>query len=265
MTVGYIVTYDNQVSATAVPELVVQTNDRSLVGDVRDEYVDVPGFAGSVLFAEADGDRELAMECTIVAADQTARRVAVRALAKWARKTSRRRLIIDTEPDRYWDAKLADPAQVTERATRGQFTLSWRTGPYALSIATTDATSASAASGAPIAVDVSGSDVEVEPVIEITATSPSPTGFTVTIGGTVLTYGSDTAAAKELTVSCVTQTVVDGLWADTEFATGAFNGASLDMADVSGAFGVLGGDGGDNIVVTGIDATVRVVFRERYL
>lgn len=265
MTVGYVVTYDGQSSATAVPELVVQTTDRELVGEVRDEYVDVPGYAGSILFPEADGDRELDMDCTIVAADNTARRAAVRALAKWARKSSRRQLIINTEPDRYWEAKLASSDQVTERATRGRFTLSWRTGPFALSIATSEQTSASATSGTPVAVDVSGSDVEVEPVIELTATSASPSGFTITIGGTTLTYGTAVSPGKELTVSCVTQTVVDGLYADEEFATGAFDGASLDMADVSGAFGVLGGDGGSNIVVTGIDATVRVVFRERYL
>ena len=265
MSVGYIVTYDGNQSATAVPELIVRTADRDMLGEIRDEYIDVPGAAGSVLFAEAEGDRELGMDCIIVAADGAARRAAVRALARWVRKTSRRRLIIDNEPDRYWEAKLANPDVVTERATRGEFTLEWRTGPYALALSTTEQTSASAASGVPISVDVSGSDVEVEPVIELTATSSSGTGFTVTIGGTVLNYGSAVAPGKELTISCVTQTVVDGHYADQEFATGSFDGASLDMADVSGAFGVLGGDGGSDIVVTGIDATVRVVFRERYL
>jgi len=265
VSVGYAITFDGAVSTTAVPELIVQTVDRELLGEVRDDYVVVPGFAGSVLFPELDGDRTIDMECQIVAASGTARRAAVRALAKWVRKTERKRLIIDQEPDRFWMAKLEDNASVTERITRGFFTLTWRTGPYAMSLATSEV-SATRSSGVALTADaVSASDVEVEPVIEIVANTPNPAGFTITIGGTDLVYGASVLAADELTISCVTQTVVTGLWADEELDTGSFDGASLSMSSVSGAFGVLNGDGGNSVVVTGIDADVRIVWRERYL
>lgn len=261
---GYVVTFDNSVSSTAVPELIVQTVERDLVPGIRDGYVDVPGLPGAVLFPEEDGDRAISMQCSLVADDGLARRAAVRNLAKWARKKTRKRLIVDNEPDRFWDAKLSDQSNVAEKVLLGQLTLVWRVGPYAQSIDTTSTLSASAASGDPTTVDVSGSDVEVEPVIEITSSSFNVAGFTVTIGGTVLTIGDDVSPFDEYTVSCVTQTVVTGLLADQEFADGTFAGGALNMANVTGAFGVLTPEDSD-VVVTGIDATVRVVFRERYL
>lgn len=265
MTAGYVLTYDNSSSATAVPELVVQTVDRPLLPEVRDEYIDVPGLDGSVFYPGSAGDRRFSMDYQLVAADRTARRESVRALAKWARKLTPRRLIVDNEPDRFWEAKLVTSNTVLERAAvRGRGSLDWRTGPFAQSVSTSETTAlASAAPDFP--VDTTASDVEIVPVIEVTCTGSSPTGFVLTIGGTALTYGSAVVSLDVKTISCVTATVVDGAYADTEFATGSFDGASLDMADVTGSFGTLGGEGDSTVQLAGVTGDVRVVWRERYL
>jgi len=265
MSYGYEITFDNSASATAVPELIVQTVDRDLLPGVRDEYIEVPGYTGSFLFPEADGDRSMQMTCQLVADTTADRRAAVRALAQFLRKTTMKRLIVSDEPDRFWLAKINAGVPVTERQARGLFQLTWRTSPYAESI-TTYSTSVSATSAPDtFSIDIGNSQVEIEPVIELTATENSADGFELTIGGTVLDYAGSVTNGQVKTISCRTATVVTGAWADEELETGLFNGATLDMATVTGAFGVIGGEGGNDITLDRMNGVMRIVWRERYL
>lgn len=264
MSRGYVLTYDGQSSATACPEVIFQTADRELLPGVRDSWVEVPGLDGSLFYGEAAGDRDLSFDFTLIATSRDARRPAVRALASFVRKAAPKRLIIDNEPDRYWEAKVATSPGVLERAViLGRGTLRFRTGPYAQSV-TTSETTAPVSAAPDFAVDVSASDVEVLPVIEVTFNANSPSGFVLTVGGVSLTYAGNIDTSDVKTISCLSATVVDGAHADEELATGVFNAATLDMSTTTGAFGTLGPDN-DTIQLTGATGSVRVVWRERYL
>jgi len=265
VTYGYTLTFDGSSSATAVPELIVQTVDRDLLPAVRDEYIEVPGYVGSFLFSEVDGDRQLLMSCQLIASGTSERRTAVRALAQYLRKSSTKRLVISDEPDRFWLAKIVSGIPVTERQARGSFQLQWRTSPYAESISTYETSVTATAAPESFVIDVGASQVEVEPIIEITATETSSDGFALTIGGVVLDYAGSVSNGAVKTISCRSATVVTGAYADIELDTGTFAGAQLDMSSVTGAFGVLGGDGGSTITLSRMTGRMRVVWRELYL
>lgn len=257
MSRGYVLTYDGSLSSTAVPELVVQTRVTELVPSIRDTYVEVPGREGAWLFPGKAGDRTLTMQVRLIATDSDARRAAVRALARYVNKDTKRRLIIDNEPDRFWMAKLANPSAVTELVNHAQTELVWRTDPYAEAINTTSQTATGST-----APNNTG-DTDLYPIIEVTALENSADGFALTVGGVVLDYGGNVNNGEIKTVSCRSATVTTGANADYEFATDTFLGGALDMASVSGDFGTLA-PGVGSVSIARMTARLRVVWRPRY-
>lgn len=259
---GYVVTYDGASSATAVPELVVQRISRPFVGEVRDQYVEVPGRESAWLFTEQPGDATINMECVLIGQSRAERRASVRALASWTRATDRRPLIVDDEPHLMWWAKLASRPDVDEAVRLGRLGLSWRVLPYAESV---DVSSQSA-SGSSMVFDVPGDpDVPMYQVIEVTTAAPAASGIELEVNGTVIGVRDSLGAGVTRTFSALTATITTGANADAELAANAFDTGALAMQTAYGDFGLL--DAGSNtITVTrgGPLASIRVVWRRRY-
>lgn len=232
-------TLDGVVLSDAVPGSLVVKPVRPLVGERRDEFVTVPGRAGTWKFPEEPGDRVLEFEIDLLGSDFDDRRAQVRALADWCDLGRLANLIISDEPDRYHVALLDNDADPDEWLVRGQPILRFRCDPYAL--ATTPSTEELAVAGA-------GTDsgaftipdtISAEPVIEITPTNGTLTSFTLTIAGVAITYTAPTiASGNTLTINTISDTITTGISGDT-MLTGAYNEANLVMGFVTGAFPLL--------------------------
>lgn len=258
---GYIVTFNGSQAATAVPELVVQSVDRPFMGDVRDEYVEVPGRESAWLFTEEAGDATLSMNCVLVGADGAARRASVRALAAWAASDDRALLVIGDEPDRQWRAKLASRPDVSEAVRLGRLTLDWRCQPYAEALTTTS----QAITSTSLTFDVDGdANIPMYPVIEVTTTATSAAGVEITVNGVALGHEDSLASAVTRTYSALSATITAGANADAELANNGFvEGSTLTMQTADGDFGLLR-PGSNTIAVTRGSATLRVVWRRRF-
>lgn len=263
---GTVLTLNGTSSATAVPELLVVKVARQLLGDRRDVFVEVPGKAGSYAFAEEPGDRYVVIAFDLQASTFELRRDAVRRLAAWADTPAGPvPLAIDDEPDRYSEAVLVGPLDVTEWLTRGSGELEYRVGPYALANDTTTETELLTPS--PDSMTFTAADeVVAYPVIELTATDGTMTGFTLSLNGDALTWSGLVIMTDTLTVSTISATVTQGANVDVNLV-GTFNVGALDMTDVDGNFPLI--VPGSNTLdlswtgtATGI--TVAITWRRRY-
>lgn len=254
--------------STAVPAAKVLDVRRPLVGARRDRFVDVPGKPGSWTFPEQPGDRVIEFVVDVQADSFADRRAALTALADWCDLGAVAPLIIDDEPDRYHEAILDDQADPREWLVSAEIPrLSFRVGPYAL---------ASDASQEVLAVSGAGSDsgsfsipdeIDAEPVIEITPTNGTITGFGFTLGADELDYtGPTVTSGNTVTINTISDTVTSGLSGDT-MLTGAYNPAALVMALVGGVFPLL--EPGENTWGmtwdgTATAITVEISWRRRY-
>lgn len=224
--------------STAVPEAIVLSVSRPLVGARRNVYVDVPGRSGSWSWADEPGDRALSIDLSLAGEDFAERRDAVRRLADWADLGRVAPLIISDEADRYHEAMLdaaTDPAELLLHASTR---LDFRVGPYALS--TTISTQAEAAASNPDSGMFSIPDeVTALPVIEITPTNGTLLSVALTIEGRTISWSGDVILlGQTLTISTVSDTVTRGVNADVNL-TGAYDPAAVNMVDVSGDFPLL--------------------------
>lgn len=263
------VTLDGVALSSAVPEAIVKRVRRQLLGDPRDVYELVPGRAGSWLFGEQPGDRIITVELALVGDNAVyplegtaleARRVACRSLAAWAESPRSVELVVDDESDRYWLSKLSSTPTPDEWLARALIDLDFRSSPYAYAV-TLSTQAESLTDGIPASFSTPD-EVNAYPVIELVAGASMPSGFTLTVNGLVLTYGTAVAIGDVLTISSLTYTVSAGPNTDTDL-DGVFVAADLAMADVDGDFPILI-PGSNTITVAGGASTVTITWRRRY-
>jgi len=261
VTNGYVLTFDGESSATAVPELVAQRIRRPFMGDVRDQYVEVPGRESAWLFSQAAGDASLEVDCTLIGDSRAERRAAVRSLASWSASSDRAPLIIDDEPDRMWYAKLESSPNVDEALRLGRLTLSFRCEPYAVAVNTSEVS----ASAFPFVFNAPGdADIAMYQVIEVTTTAPAASGFEIVVNGVAIGTREVLAAGVTRTVSALSATITTGANANAELAANRYvAGTPLAMALAEGDFALLE-PGSNTIAVTRGSVSVRVVWRRRY-
>lgn len=232
----------------------------------RHKAVEIPGRAGSIIFPEELGDRVISLELHVLGADYDARRAAIRELAGWAFVGTVSRLIIDDEPDRYEDAILESAGDPDEWLKSASIILPFRCGPYALALSTS--TEALVASTNPDSDTFTAPDVvEALPEIILTANGGTILSFTLTVNGFALSWTGTVASGASLTISSISETVLQGVSTDTEL-TGAFNASSVRMGDASGFFPVLvPGSNSWSIEWTGTATSVDVdvEWRERFI
>lgn len=265
MTARVDLTLNGVALSTAIPSAYVLNVTRPLVGRRRHKTVDVPGRAGSWLFPEQPGDREIAIEFDLQEATFEERRAAVRDFAYWADIGAVSNLVISDEPERFYQAILDDSGDVVERLAHGSVVIRFLVGPYALASAITVETISPVSdpdSGTFVVTD----RVQAEPVVEITPTNGTMTGFLLTVNGYTLSWAGALASGETITISSLSDTVTLGANDDVDL-TGAFDEASVDMADVSGEFPLLfEGSNAWSISWDGTATTASLVFtwRERF-
>jgi predicted phage tail component-like protein len=257
------VTFNGVALSTAVPTALVLGVTRGLLGARRDTWQEVPGRAGAWVYPEKPGDRSIAIPVNIAAAGYAARRAAVNALAAWADSPGLAPLIIDDEPDRYWDAKLTGPADPAEWLLTADAELAFRVGPYSWALdPSTDTWSA--ADGAPHTVTLPD-EVEAQPVLELTAGGAAIPSFTLTVNGNVFQYGTNLGAGAQLTINGIAYMVTTGANIDTALV-GAFDPADVSMATVDGVFPLLA-PGANTVTLdtpAGQGASITATWRRRY-
>lgn len=263
---GTVITLNGATSADSIPELLVVQVRRPLLGARRDAFVVVPGRAGSYAFAEEPGDASLRIDFDILGDTFEDRRDAVRRLADWADTPAGPvPLYVDDEPDRYYEAILEGGLDVDEWLLRASGALDYRVSPYALAADLSSATVLF--SGSPDSDTFAAADEIVAlPVIEVTPTNGTLTGFTLTLNGDALTWAGLVADDATLTISSISATVTTGANVDVNL-TGTFVVGSLDMADVDGTFPLI--VPGSNAIAltwsgTATNVTVEVTWRRRY-
>lgn len=266
------ITLDDVALSTAVPAALVQKVTRSLVGAVRDVYQDFPGRSGSWAFPEKPGDSSIKIDVVLVGEEQDGtapetaienRRSSVRALAEWASSIGRVPLVVDDEPDRYWEAKLAEAPDPDEWLTKATVPLEFRAGPYALGLELSDETW-TAEDDVDHVLTIPDA-VEAFPVLELEATDGDlPDGVIVTVNGVELVYAAPIPAGDFITISSVSYTVSTGPNGDADLS-GDFDPDLLSMALVAGDWPILQpGNNTVRIVTGGPDVDVVVSWRRRF-
>ncbi len=260
------VTLNSLALSDAVPDAAVLRVRRQLLGARRDRFVEVPGRPGAWVFPEEPGDRRLDLELHLLASSMANRRSSVRALAAWADTPAGAvRLILDDEPDRFYEAVLESAPDVDEWLLSGEVDLRYRVGPYAFAVSTSS-TSVTASAGLASGTFVAADEVYAFPVIEVTPLNGDLTGFSITLNGDTLSWTGAVASGDTVTVSSISYTVTDGANYDVNLS-GAYLVGDVNMTTVTGDFPlVVPGTNSYSFTTTGSATAVRfrITWRRRY-
>lgn len=262
------VTIDTVALSTAVASARILRVRRQLLGDRRDVHVDVPGRAGAFTFAEEPGDRRIILEVSFAETSFALRRAAARALAGWADTPSGRvNMVIDDEPDRYYEVVLESAPDVDEWLAHGDAELEFRSSPYAFAVSTSS-TSITASAGSASGMFVAADDELVAfPIIEVTPLDGTLTAFELTISGDTLEWtGSGIGAGDTVTVSSPAAMVTTGPNIDVN-VTGTYDPNLVDMEGVTGEFPLINPGANTYAFTTDGTATAvrfRITWRARY-
>lgn len=255
--------------SAAVPEAVIKSAPRPLLGSRRDEFVKVPGMAGELVYREEPGDRVITLAVVVLVDDKAELQSRVEDLADWADTPDGRvKLVLDDEPDRYWLAILATGPAVNEEGEYDAVVpLEFRAGAYAYAVALSgdDIT----VSGSPDSGSLNVPDgVSALPVVQLTPTDGTIESFELTVNDATLSVAPTDGVGEDdtITISSISLTVTLGANTDTEL-TGAYDSADVDMADVDGEFPIL--LSGMNTwqlswVGTATEITMSITWRRRY-
>lgn len=222
----------NGTDSTTIPGLIVTRVRRGFVGARRDEYMDVPGRSGFVLFAEQPGRKRLVLECDIQNATFDDRRAAVRALADLVDLPGLANIVVSDEPDRFYTVKLLTDPDPDEWLVRAGFPIEFAAEPYSQSL-TPEQLLISSFPG--VAANPGG--VIAVPVVQVTATG-NVDGYRLTFGDLVLEDTASIAPGETKTINSISYTVTDGTSTDTNL-DGTFDPLALSMAGISGDFPLL--------------------------
>jgi phage-related protein len=259
-------TFDGVSLATACPESVITRADRPIIGTARHEYVDVPGRAGSWQYPEEPGDATLGLDLVVLVDNAALLRAAIRKVGDWMQPLlGAAALELSDEPDRIWWATAETVPNPAEAEHDAVISIQFRVPPY--SEAADPSTEPLIAVGSPDSgmFDTS-SGIDTRPIIEITPTNGTLTGFTLTFNGTSLSWAGLVLDDATITVNCISDTVTAGVNGDVNL-TGAFVVGAVSMQDVSGEFpSLIPGENDWAFEWTGTATTVDldVTWRERF-
>lgn len=259
------VTWD-EVLSTSIPELVIGQVTRDLVGQPRGTFKEVPGKDGSWFFGQARGRREIRAQCFILADSIAERRTVMEEVANWLDVTTEAKLELSDEPGIYYMAVLSEAPQPAEWRELGTFELAWQAQPY--SYDNEPDTESFTADADELHSWDPGLVVYTYPIIEITPTNGTLTGFSLETNGDTLFYSGLVADDATLTINSIAGVVLQGSNLDIEL-TGAYDPLASDMGGVSGKFPVLlpGVSNTVHFVKSGGTATsitVDITYRKRY-
>lgn len=261
MSTGYVVTWDDSPSS-ALSGLYVQKVRRRMVGAVRDQLITVPGRDGGWVYPERRGFRQITAECTLTSPPST-RHAAVVSVADWLDKTGERQLKFNDQPDRYWLATLTDDPDPDEWRSRATFALTWTAQPYAYAVSTTSVTVTALSPGTLSGNFTAADTIDAYPEVTITPLNGTMTAIDFTLNDSLLSWAGSLASGVPINLSSVSDTVTTGVSTDAEL-TGAYTPGLVNMADVSGEFGmILEGFNTWAIDWTGTATTARIRFRWR--
>jgi len=250
----------------------VVSRKRPLLPAPRDEYKEVSGLDGSILFPESLSDKTIdGIDCYIEDTSVLTLRQKVRQLAAWLYTPARAKLIFDDEPGVFYWAKLSSQVSFEHTITWGMFTLQFRCLPHAYAvspvvveqdIANGDSiTVSNGGVNTPMLIEVQNSDLTgykafpalgagVCPNISLSSLSQ---GFTLTVNGEACTYLGAINTGKKVYI-------------DTERMTVQLDGTNALLYH-DGAFPVLN-NGNNTIVYTspnGCKANIKITYTERWL
>jgi len=225
--------------------LVMLSKNRVLLPETADEYVDIPGRDGSILFAGAMKDRTIEVEFSALANTLPELRILARRIAAWLYSATRQALVFDDEPGLYYMARVSNQLDLEQTAALGKFTVDFRCEPLAYSVA--ESTFSKTVTTAPETITYAGT-YKALPVITITATSDM-TNPSITVEDKTLIYTGTLAAGQSLVINCETyQATITGVNA---------------LGSVSGDWPVL--YPGENEVTMSTGCSLQIKYRERWL
>lgn len=202
----------NGIDTGAAPYgLILEHRHVALIPKTRDRAVMIPGRPGSHDFGTELGERSILIDGYISQTTNANLEAAVPAIASLFDPTNEagsdrgyKQLIFDTQPDRYYLAKLTGEPQVDRNATTATLTLQLRCAdPFAYALAATVATGAVAVIGG---LDVGLIDVGLLDI------APS-VSLTVTTGGTYRTDAViDVTMAGGYTGPLIVVSLTTGQW-----------------------------------------------------
>lgn len=226
--------------------LIMLSKNRTLLPATSDEYADIPGRDGSILFPGSMKDRNLEVEFSTSTKTLPELRQLARQIAAWLYSTRTAALIFDDEPDLYYMAKVANQLDLEQTVAMGRFSVQFRCEPLAYSIAA-DTWEQAATAGATYTIN-NGGTYEALPVITITA-GTQITGFVLTVEDKTLTYTGTLTAGQSLIIDC-------SKYQATKAGVNA-------MGDVSGDFPVL--YTGENELTINKACSLKIDYRKRWL
>lgn len=191
---------------------------------------------------------------------------AIEAFQDWLAVEGEAPLLISDVPNKYYLATLTNAAEDDNYRGFAIYTLEWTCQPYMMDASITTETWVSGVStNHTWSPDVL---MYLHPVVTITPTNGTLTGFTLNANGEVLTYTGTLASGASLTINGICTVVVAGVNTDTEL-TGAYNPGSLVMAFVEGNWPILSPGITNSFLFnkTGGTATqisITVKYRKRY-
>ncbi len=220
------------VESSTIPGLLVTRVRRSLVGALRDEFMDVPGRSGFVLFSEQPGRKRIVLSMHIEEGTFDQRRAAVRELADLVDVAGLANIVISDEPDRFHTVRLASNPDPDEWLVSAGFDVEFAAEPYSQSLTPeqlliTTFPGVAANPGGVIAV----------PVVQVTATG-NVDGYRLTFGDFVFEDTASIAPGATKTINSISYTANTGTSTDTNL-DGTFDPLTLEMAGISGDFPLL--------------------------
>lgn len=255
----------NGVSSASIPELVIGPIRRSILGSLRGVHTMIPGRPGSWYTAQPRGLRTVTMECHIMAEDAAARRAAVVAVSDWLDVEQEAKLYLSDMPEKFYWATYDEPSEPEEWREAATFELVWKVQPFAQDDNVTTESWVSDASDNHIWNP--GLVAPSYPVITITPTNGTLTGFTLECNGDTLIFAGNIADDASVTINSIVPVVLTGINDDIDLL-GFFDPADVLLVGVTGTFPVLmPGSNNVNFVKTGGTATsfdIDVMYRLSY-
>ena len=104
---------------------------RPLLPGNSDNYIDIPGRAGSILYTGKPKDRLISVEFGFMPGSRELFRAKVWEISAWLNTDDRKILIFDDEPDKYYMAKVEGQIDLEQVFVLGKFSVIFRCEPLA--------------------------------------------------------------------------------------------------------------------------------------
>lgn len=238
---------------------------RSILPDIRDQYETVPGKIGSYLFTQPFGDRIIEIECALVSQAVDMILQDTRKISAWLGTDKRVPLVLSTEPDKYYMAKVSNTVEVDQTLYLGRFSIQFRCEPFAYSLddklqqftAQPDLTQGIYNNGT----------AETNPVISIIAAWGDIKNPKIALNDVVFLYNGTITYGSQIDINSESLTCYKGMDRDIN-TTGGYDPAEDSiLALVDGEFPTL--QPGPNSFVfrceNGVNADIKIQFKERWI